>query len=47
MFATVTDLAEYRRTHPPALRCLSAMQRAWWNWATLPAVLAIRLFSRR
>lgn len=47
MFATVTDLAEYRRTHPPALRCFDAMQRAWWNWATLPAVLAIRLFSHR
>ena len=47
MFATVTDLAEYRRTHPPALRCFDAMQRAWWNWATLPAVMALRMLRLR
>ena len=31
----VTNLAEYRRTHPPALRCLVAMQRAAWKWCEL------------
>jgi len=35
MTATVTDLNQWKETHPPALRCLVAMQRCWWNWATL------------
>lgn len=47
MTASVTDLQDYRRTHPPAVRCFAAMQRAWWNWATLPAVMALRLFRLR
>ena len=33
---TVTDLEEWRRTHGPAVRCIVAMQRAWWKWAALP-----------
>lgn len=32
----ITDLSEYRRSHPPAVRCAMAMQRAWWKWAMLP-----------
>lgn len=35
MFATVTDLAEYRRTHPPAVRCFLAVNKCWWNWMSL------------
>lgn len=39
---TVTDLDEWRRTHGPALRCLAAAQRAWWNWSALPWELMAR-----
>ena len=46
MIASVTDLQQYRRSHPPALRYLAAMQRAWWNWATLPAIMAMRMMRR-
>lgn len=35
MTATVTDLKQWKESHPPALRCLAAMQRCWWSWATL------------
>lgn len=35
MTATVTDLKEYRRTHPPAVRCFLAVNKCWWNWMSL------------
>lgn len=46
MIASVTDLQEYRQSHPPALRLFAAAQRAWWNWATLPAIIAMRMMRR-
>jgi hypothetical protein len=35
MIASVTDLQEYRRTHPPAVRCFLAVNKCFWNWAAL------------
>lgn len=35
MTASVTDLQDYRRTHPPAVRCFNAMVRCWWKWSAL------------
>lgn len=35
MKATVTNLAQWKHDHPPAIRCATAMVRCWWNWYSL------------
>lgn len=42
----ITDLTEYRASHPPAVRCAIAMQRCWIKWAMLPWEMSLRLFRR-
>jgi hypothetical protein len=35
MTAKVIVLAEWKASHPPALRCWNAAVKCWWNWASL------------
>lgn len=36
----VIDLAEYRRTHGPAMRCLVAWRDCCWSWWSLALMLS-------
>jgi len=43
MDASITNLEEYRKSHPPVVRCVIAMHRAWLNWSLLPVALSIKI----
>ena len=45
MLATVTDLTQYRNTHPPIVRLWNAQCRLLAGWASLNVQLAMALYG--
>lgn len=35
MPAQIVNLAQWKASHPRALKCFNAAVRCWWNWTAL------------